>query len=126
MAKNVVTNNRSICICLSCPVCKSIILISKGKKNDFKRISLLQKQSPGGFFKKGVLRSFAKFMGKHLCRSLFFSKAAGLRLCLRGSNFIKKRLYHRFSRADFAKWNLKLVSQETYFKKLRTNSSEKF
>ena len=57
MAKNVVTNNRSICICLSCPVCKSIILISKGKKNDFKRISLLQKQSPGLFLKKVFLET---------------------------------------------------------------------
>ena len=29
--------------------------------------------------KKGVLRNFAKFTGKHLCQSLFFNKAAGLR-----------------------------------------------
>ena len=29
--------------------------------------------------KKGVLRNFAKFTGKHLCRSLFFNKVAGLR-----------------------------------------------
>ena len=28
---------------------------------------------------KGVLRNFAKFTGKHLCYSLFFNKAAGLR-----------------------------------------------
>ena len=30
-------------------------------------------------FKKCVLRNFAKFTGKHLCQSLFFSKVAGLR-----------------------------------------------
>ena len=30
-------------------------------------------------FKKGVLRNFAKFTGKHLCQSLFFNKVAGLR-----------------------------------------------
>ena len=30
--------------------------------------------------KKGVLRNFAKFTGKHLCQSLFFNKDAGLRL----------------------------------------------
>ena len=29
--------------------------------------------------KKGVLRNFAKFTGKHLCQSLFFDKVAGLR-----------------------------------------------
>ena len=30
--------------------------------------------------KKAVLKNFAKFTGKHLCRSLFFNKVAGLRL----------------------------------------------
>ena len=29
--------------------------------------------------RKGVLRTFAKFAGKHLCQSLFFNKVAGLR-----------------------------------------------
>ena len=29
--------------------------------------------------KKSVLRNFAKFIGKHLCQSLFFNKVAGLR-----------------------------------------------
>ena len=31
------------------------------------------------FCKKNVLRSFAKFTGKHLCQSLFFNKVAGLK-----------------------------------------------
>ena len=31
------------------------------------------------FCKKGVLRNFTKFTGKHLCQSLFFNKVAGLR-----------------------------------------------
>ena len=30
------------------------------------------------FCKKGVLRNFTKFTGKHLCQSLFFNKVAGL------------------------------------------------
>ena len=34
---------------------------------------------PEVFCKKGVLRNFAKFTGKHLCQSLFFDKVAGLR-----------------------------------------------
>ena len=29
--------------------------------------------------RKGVLRNFAKFTGKHLCQSLFFNKVANLR-----------------------------------------------
>ena len=29
--------------------------------------------------KKGVLKNFAKIVGKHLCQSLFFKKVAGLR-----------------------------------------------
>ena len=39
-----------------------------------------QKQPPKMFYiKKGVLRNFAKFKGKHLCQILFFDKVAGLR-----------------------------------------------
>ena len=37
-----------------------------------------QKQPPEVFCKKGVLRNFAKFTGKHLCQILFFNKVAGL------------------------------------------------
>ena len=37
-----------------------------------------QKQSSGGVLqKKDVLRSFAKFTGKHLCQILFFNEVAG-------------------------------------------------
>ena len=38
----------------------------------------IQKQPPEVFCKKGVLRNFAKFTGKHLCQSFFFNKVAGL------------------------------------------------
>ena len=31
------------------------------------------------FYKKAVLKNFAKFTGKHLYQSLFFNKVAGLR-----------------------------------------------
>ena len=37
-----------------------------------------KKESPDLFCKKGVLENFAKFTGKHLCRSLFLNKVAGL------------------------------------------------
>ena len=32
---------------------------------------------PEVFCKKGVLRNFTKFTGKHLCQRLFFNKVAG-------------------------------------------------
>ena len=34
----------------------------------------MQKQPSEGFFNKGVMRNFAKFTRKHLCRNLFFDK----------------------------------------------------
>ena len=37
-----------------------------------------QKKPPEMFCKKGVLRNFAKYTGKHLCQSLFFDKVVGL------------------------------------------------
>ena len=29
--------------------------------------------------KKGVVRNFVKFTGRHMCQSIFFNKVAGLR-----------------------------------------------
>ena len=37
-----------------------------------------QKEAPECSLRKGILRNFAKFTGKHLCQSLFFNKVAGL------------------------------------------------
>ena len=36
----------------------------------------MQNQPRELFYKKGVLRNFTKFTGKHLCQSLFFNKVA--------------------------------------------------
>ena len=33
-----------------------------------------QKQQPGVFYKKSVLKNFATFTGKHFCRSLIFKE----------------------------------------------------
>ena len=38
----------------------------------------LQQQPPEVFYKKCVLKNFAKFTGKHLCQNLFINKVAGL------------------------------------------------
>ena len=43
----------------------------------------LRSSRPEMFCKRGVLRNFAKFTGKHLYQSLFFSKVAGLQLYLK-------------------------------------------
>ena len=50
------------------------------------------------FFKKGDLKNFANFTGKHL--ESLFNKVAGLRAC----NFIKKRLQHRCFPVKLAKF----------------------
>ena len=39
---------------------------------------LCRSSHPDVFCKKGVLRKFSKFTGKHLCQSLFFNKVGGL------------------------------------------------
>ena len=63
-------------------------------------VQYVQKQPPEVFFKKGVLKNFANFTGKHLCWSLFFNKVADLRVC----NFIKKRLQQRYVPVKLAKF----------------------
>ena len=52
-------------------------------------ILMFRSSRPEEFCKKGVLRNFAKFTGKHLCESLF-DKVTGLR----PATLLKKRLWH--------------------------------
>ena len=47
--------------------------------------------------KKGVLKNFAKFTGKHLCQNLFFKKRLKNLL-------LKKTLWHRCFSVNFAKF----------------------
>ena len=49
--------------------------------------------------KKGVLKSSAKFTGKHLKQSLFLNKFEGLS----SATFLKKRLWHRSFPVNFTK-----------------------
>ena len=58
-----------------------------------------QKQPPGVLCEKCVLKKSAKFTGKHLCQSLFFSKVAGLR----AATLLKKRLWRRCLPVNFVK-----------------------
>ena len=52
------------------------------------------------FCKKGALRNFVKFTGKHLCQSLFFDKVAGLR----PATLLKKNLWRRWFPVNFTKF----------------------
>ena len=60
--------------------------------------------------KKGVLKNFAKFAGKHLCHSLFFNKLAGFRPGI----FLKKRLWHKCIPVNFRKFLWTPFLQNTF------------
>ena len=61
------------------------IVIHNGDNNgknciqNFKTSLKFRSSRPEVFCKKGVLKNFTKFQGKHQCHSLFFTKVAGLR-----------------------------------------------
>ena len=61
------------------------------------------------FCKKGVLRNFTKFTGKHLYQSLIFNKVA----CVRPATLIKKRLWHKCFPVNFAKTSKNTFSYRT-------------
>ena len=69
---------------------------------------LARSSHPEVFCKKGALRNFIKFTGKHLCQSLFFNKVADLRL----ATLLKKRLWHRCFYCEFCE-----ISKNTFFDK---------
>ena len=91
-----------------------------------------QKQASEVFYKKGVLRNFAIFIGKHLCQSLFLNKIGSLR----PETLLKKRLWHRCFLLNFEKflrtpflqntsgWLLlkKSTSQKKFFQNTSKNS----
>ena len=62
-------------------------------------IKYIQNSRPKVFYRKGVLRNFAKFTGKHLWQSLFFNKVA----VLRAATLLKNTLWHRRFPVNFAK-----------------------
>ena len=57
----------------------------------------------------GILKKFAKFTGKHLYRSLFFNKVAGLQ----PATLLKKRLWYWCSLLNFAEFFRKPFLQNT-------------
>ena len=84
---------------------KAIINQVKNLKNVTTCIQLMYSSRNGSsrpevFCKKSVLRNFTKFMGKHLCQSLFFNKVAGLR----HATLLKKGRWHRCFPVNFVKF----------------------
>ena len=69
--------------------------------------------------KKSVLRDFGKFIGKHLCRSLFFNKVAGLspatllKKRLWPCNFIQKETLAQVFSCEFCKISMNTFSYRT-------------
>ena len=59
-------------------------------------VTLFRNSHPEVFYKKGVLRNFAKFTGKYLCQILFFR--------LKPATLLKKRLWRRCFPVNFAKF----------------------
>ena len=62
---------------------------------------------PDVFCNKGTLRNFAKFIGKHLCQSLYFSKVAGT------GNFIKIETLAQVFSYEFCKISKSTFSYRT-------------
>ena len=58
----------------------------------------MQKQPPEVFYKKGVLKNFAKFTKKRLYQSLLFNKVVGPR----PATLLKRRLWYRCFPVNFA------------------------
>ena len=79
-------------------------LLCKSKWNEGKWVSLRLSKARSSHrrcsVRKGILKNFAKFTGKHLCQSLFFNKVTGLR----PATLLKKRLWHRCFPVNFAKF----------------------
>ena len=59
--------------------------------------------------KKGALKNFPKFTGKHLFQSLFFKKVAGLPAIL-----LERRLWYRCFPVNFANFSRATFSQNTF------------
>ena len=77
-------------------------------KNVFRTLSNIcdgKKLLPEVFCKKGVLRNFAQFTGKHLCQKPLFNKIAGLGT----ATLLKKSLAQVFS-CEFCE-----ISNNTFF-----------
>ena len=79
-----------------------------------KQLTAFRSSHPEVFGKKGVLRNFTKFTGKHLCQNLFFNKVAGLS----PATLFKKRLWHRCFPVEFCG-----ISKNTFLHRTPLNAA---
>ena len=84
--------NTCVEVSFSCKYCE-VLSICKRLLLEHHQDHRARSSRPGVFCKKGVLRNFAKFTGKHLCWSLFFNKVPRLR----PATLLKKALAQVFS-----------------------------
>ena len=68
------------------------------------------------FCRKGVLRNFEKFRGKHLCQSLLFNKVAGLRTVA----LLKKRFWYTCFPVNFSKFRKTPITEHFRWLLLKT------
>ena len=98
----------------ACRKTPSLILFVHERLNAYMRkySKLIHRKSnyrsscPEVFCKKGVIRNFAKFPGKHLCQSLFFLTKLQTDTC----NFIKKDALAQVFPCEFCE-----ISKTTFF-----------
>ena len=86
----------------------------------------LRSSCPEVFYKKGVLRNFKKFAGKHLCQRLFFNKVADLAW---PATLLKKSLWHMCFPVNFAKFlrtPFLQISSVSCFCELQVNEKNSF
>ena len=62
--------------------------------------NIYRSSRPEVFCKKGVLRNFVEFTGKHLCQNFFFNKVEGPK----PATLLKKRPWHRWFPVNFVKF----------------------
>ena len=65
---------------------------------ELQEVTINKEQSAEVFYKKNVLKNFAKFTGKHMCQSLFLMK-----LQAEAFNFIKKETLVQVFSYEFCK-----------------------
>ena len=63
-------------------------------------VKKVRSSRPEVFGKKGVIKNFTKFTGKHLCESLFLNEVAALR----PATLFKKKIWHRCFPVNFVKF----------------------
>ena len=99
-----------------------IVLFSENKSEYFK---IVRSSRSEVFCKKGFLKNFAKFTGKHLCESLFFNNIASSRpatlLKERLCNFSKKETLAQMFFCEFCE-----IFKNTYFYRTTPMAAYKF